>query len=69
MAQQISIEDALAAFRKKCSELIDANVLLEARAAGLDRRVAELEAENTRLQGDVTMPAEPYSRTEPDPTR
>jgi prefoldin subunit 5 len=43
MSQQIAIEDALAAFRKKCADLTDANVLLEARAAVLERRIAELE--------------------------
>ncbi|ARX81514.1 hypothetical protein SMD44_00912 [Streptomyces alboflavus] len=44
MSQQIPIEDALDAFRKKCGELLDANVLLEARAISLERRVEELES-------------------------
>jgi hypothetical protein len=49
MGQQIPIDAALAGFRKKCGELIDANVLLEVRAEGLQARVAELEEENARL--------------------
>lgn len=52
MGQQISIDAALAGFRKKCSELIDANVLLEVRAGALEARVAELEEENARLRAD-----------------
>jgi hypothetical protein len=55
MAQQISIEEALGAFRKKCGDLIDANVLLEAQAAVLERRVAELERE--RDAGNLPAPA------------
>ncbi len=43
MARQITIEVALAAFRKKVSELVDANVLLEA-------QVKQLEEENERLR-------------------
>lgn len=43
MSQQISIEDALAAFRDSHGKLADENVLLRAQVAGLERRVNELE--------------------------
>lgn len=46
MARQISMETGLAAYRKKCSELLDANILLEA-------QLAELEAENANLKSRV----------------
>ncbi|MEU6365778.1 hypothetical protein ABZ876_08480 [Streptomyces sp. NPDC046931] len=61
MAQQISVEDALEAFRKRHGEVADENVLLRAQAAGLERRVAELEGEVARLQGEAQQhaPAEP----------
>lgn len=36
MGQQISVEAALAAFRQRCSELSDENVLLKARADELE---------------------------------
>lgn len=63
MSQQISIEDALAAFRKKCADLTDANVLLEARAAGLERRVAELEAASAPNGGHTGPPPAPLAET------
>lgn len=61
MGQQIDMEDALQAFRKKCADLSDTNVLLEARASGLERRVTQLEEENGRLrqQLDLPQPAPP----------
>ncbi|WP_030917281.1 hypothetical protein [Streptomyces sp. NRRL B-24720] len=43
MARQISMEAGLAAYRKKCNELFDANVLLEA-------QLEELERENEQLR-------------------
>lgn len=55
-AQQISVEDALAAFRKRCADLSDTNVLLEARAAGLQRRITELEAEVGDLRRQAELP-------------
>ena len=62
MAQQISVEAALEAFRKRHGELADENVLLRAQAVELERRVAELEAENNRLQPNAEPPTEagPY---------
>lgn len=55
MGRQISMEAGLAAYRKKCSELFDANVLLEA-------QLAELEQENAQLRnaaGSDSMGASP----------
>ncbi|MGW0575107.1 hypothetical protein ACWD25_03875 [Streptomyces sp. NPDC002920] len=43
MGQQISIDDALAAFREQHGKLADENVLLRAQVTGLERRVSELE--------------------------
>ncbi len=45
MGQKITIEAALAAFRKKCGELLEETVLLKA-------RVTELEEENAHLRGE-----------------
>ncbi len=50
MGQQISIEDALAAFRKRHGEVADENVLLRAQVAGLERQLTEAQEENARLQ-------------------
>lgn len=44
MGQQISLESALEAFRRKCGELFEANVLLEARVADLEAEAAALRA-------------------------
>ncbi len=52
MAQQVSIEAALAAFRKKCGELLEENVLIKA-------HTTELEAENERLRAQLPAPAAP----------
>jgi phage shock protein A len=63
-AGQISIEDALEAFRKRHSEVADENVLLRAQIGNLERRVAELERQNSLLQG-VTQQEE----SDPEPAR
>lgn len=56
--QQISMEAALAAFEKKCGELLRANVLLEARAI-------ELEQENEKLRAEqASAPTEEPSKSE-----
>jgi hypothetical protein len=55
MNQQIPVEDALAVFRKRHGELADTNALLEARAAGLERRISELEGENSRLMKELEV--------------
>jgi len=52
MTQQISIEDALAAFREQHGKVVDENVLLRAQVAGLERRVGELE-QQAPAQGPV----------------
>ena len=49
MAGQISVEAALPVFRRRCSELHDANLLLQA-------RVEELEAENEQLRAAAQPP-------------
>ncbi|MGY0062856.1 hypothetical protein ACWY4P_41025 [Streptomyces sp. LZ34] len=49
MAGQISMEAALAAFRKKCGDLLEANVLLEA-------RLTEAEAELEQLRSTPAGP-------------
>ncbi|MFJ4926830.1 hypothetical protein [Streptomyces sp. NPDC088736] len=49
--QQISIDDALDAFRKKAADLADANILLEARATGLERDLAAARKEIEQLKG------------------
>jgi regulator of replication initiation timing len=49
MAQQISVEDALDAFRKRHGEVADENVLLRAQVAGLERRLSDALQENERL--------------------
>lgn len=57
MTQQISVEDALAAFREQHGKLADENVLLRAQAAGLERERDEARAENARLQAAAQQPA------------
>ncbi|MEU7240335.1 hypothetical protein [Streptomyces sparsogenes] len=49
MAGQISVEAALAAFRKKCSDLLDANVLLEARVSELESELEQLRNQSRPL--------------------
>lgn len=41
MGQQVSIEDALAAFREQYGRTADENVLLRAQIASLERQLAE----------------------------
>lgn len=60
MAQQISIEAALAAFRKKCGELLEENVLLKA-------HTTELEAENEQLRAQLPPAAASESGFAPAP--
>jgi CII-binding regulator of phage lambda lysogenization HflD len=57
MNQQVSVEDALIVFRRKCSELTDANALLEARAVGLERQVSQLETANAELMKSLEASA------------
>jgi hypothetical protein len=49
MARQISMEAGLAAYRKKCADLLDANILLEA-------QLAEVEAECEQLRAAAPAP-------------
>jgi hypothetical protein len=57
MGQQISIEDALAAFRKRYGEVADENVLLRAHVSILEQRVAALEEENAGFLSAAQGPA------------
>ena len=50
MSQQISMEDAFPTFQKKCSELFDANMLLQAQVDVLTRQLAAANEENERLK-------------------
>jgi len=43
MAQKISYEDAFPTFQQKCSELFEANLLLQAQVDVLERRLAALQ--------------------------
>ena len=58
MGQQISIEDALAAFRRRYGEAADENVLLRAQVDSLERRIAELEQERSGLRAQAEQPQE-----------
>lgn len=60
MGQQISIEAALAAFRRKYGEAADENVLLHARVAELEEEIAKLRAIQER-QAAEPVPAPPVS--------
>ncbi|MFD1274847.1 hypothetical protein [Streptomyces kaempferi] len=44
MTQQISYDEAFPTLRRRCSELFEANLLLEVKVDVLERRVKELEA-------------------------
>ncbi|NUT50096.1 MAG: hypothetical protein HOV94_22715 [Saccharothrix sp.] len=57
--QQIHPDDALAAFRKRCGELHDENILLRALTTGLERRIAELEQANPIQGAQGEAPQEP----------
>lgn len=64
MGQQISIEAALGAFRRKYGEAADENVLLHARVAELEQENAELRAardgQGELAQRAAEQPATPY---------
>jgi hypothetical protein len=55
---QISMEAAFPTFQKKCSELFDANMLLQAQVDVQERELAALREENERLkQGTEPAPS------------
>jgi outer membrane murein-binding lipoprotein Lpp len=56
MTQQISIEDALTAFREQHGKLADENVLLRAQVARLER---DLEAARAQAAPEPEAPAGP----------
>ncbi|MEU1272969.1 hypothetical protein [Streptomyces sp. NPDC005799] len=49
MTQKISYEDAFPTFKRRCTELFEANLLLEARADTLERQLSAALEENARL--------------------
>jgi regulator of replication initiation timing len=62
MSQQISVEDALEAFRKRHGELADENVLLRASISGLERQLSAALEENQLLRqaaGEQPASSEP----------
>jgi len=48
--QQISMEEAFPTFQQKTRELFEANMLLQAKADVLEKRIAALQEENARLK-------------------
>lgn len=67
MGQQISVEDALAAFRAQYGKVADENVLLRAQASQLERRVKELEDAAQQPAGGGLEPAPPTPYAEGEP--
>ncbi len=55
---QISVDDALPVFRQRCGELFDENLLLRAKVAGLERQLAEAQAENRLLHPAASLPSD-----------
>ena len=69
MTQQISIEDALAAFREQHGKLADENVLLRAQVAGLQRQLGQQQhtpAQEDAPAGPDLAAAPPYPSDERD---
>ena len=58
---QISMEAAFPTFQKKCSELFDANMLLQAQLDVQERELVALREENERLKkgGEPSPSADP----------
>lgn len=70
MTQQVSIEDALEAFRTRYGEVADENVLLRAQVAGLQRRLGELEQQlptQSPPSGGPDLAAQPPFPTAEEP--
>jgi hypothetical protein len=59
MSQKISIEDAFPTFQKRCRELFEANLLLEAKVDIQGRQIDALREENARLQQAAPEPEQP----------
>ncbi|MCI3246296.1 hypothetical protein [Streptomyces spinosisporus] len=59
MTQQISMEDAFPTFQRKCSELFEANLVLQAQVDVLQRQLDAAREENTRLQAAQQPASEP----------
>lgn len=70
---EIPVEAALAAFRRKCSDLNDTNVLLETQngllakeKADLEQQLADARAENQQLRTAPQAAPQPLSCVDPD---
>jgi hypothetical protein len=57
MSQQISMQDAFPTFQKRCTELFEANLLLQAQVDVQERQIAALQEENARLKDTAGSPA------------
>lgn len=62
MARQVTMEAALAAYRKKCGELFDTNVLLEARLSDTEQEIAALRVELAQARQAGGLAAAPDVR-------
>ncbi|MGY6019603.1 hypothetical protein [Streptomyces spinosirectus] len=56
MAQKISYEDAFPTFQQKCSELFEANMLLQAQVDTLQRQLNAALEDNARLKQAASEP-------------
>jgi phage shock protein A len=54
--RKISYEDAFPTFQRRCTELFEANLLLEAQVAALGRQLEAARAENEQLMAAATDP-------------
>lgn len=62
MAVQVSYESAVAAYEKKCGEMLHTTVLLEAQLSDQAKRIAELDQENTALREQAPQDEEEKGR-------
>ena len=54
--QSVTKEDAFPIFQKRCTDLFEANLLLEVRVHVLERELAAAQEENARLQQQAGAP-------------
>lgn len=55
MTQQISIEAVFPTFRRKCGELFDANMILQAQVEALQQEKASLQQQLAEAQEQLTQ--------------
>lgn len=65
MTQQITYDDAFPTLKRRCTELFEANLLLEAKADTLERRLAAALQENENLK-QASPSADPVPCGGPD---